>query len=281
MSQVDLHTHSTASDGKLSPADIVRKAAELGLTVLSLTDHDSVEGIPPAMEAAGEFPQLTFIPGVELSTDVPRGEVHILGYFIDHTDPLLLARLENLRDSRVGRARKMVDKLRKLGLNIEWKRVQEIAGAGAVGRPHVAEAMMEKGYIASFQEAFSKYIGRNGPAYVEREKITPMEAVELILQVKGLPVMAHPLTTDEPEQAVAQLKTAGLVGIEAYYDACPPPGVERLVGLARHHNLIATGGSDFHGIDYNTETMMGGSCVPLEAARKLIDLAKERRLKLS
>ncbi len=251
------------------------------MTVLSLTDHDSVEGIPPAMEAAGEFPQLTFIPGVELSTDVPQGEVHILGYFIDHTDPVLLARLENLRESRVGRARKMVDKLRKLGLNIEWKRVQEIAGAGAVGRPHVAQAMMEKGYIASFQEAFSKYIGRDGPAYVEREKITPVEAVELILQVKGLPVMAHPLTTDEPEQAVAELKTAGLVGIEAYYDACPPPGVERLVGLARHHNLIATGGSDFHGIDYNTETMMGGSCVPLASARKLIALAKQRSLKLS
>ncbi|MBI2831277.1 MAG: PHP domain-containing protein [Chloroflexi bacterium] len=277
--EVDLHTHSIASDGKLSPADVVRKAAELGVTVLSLCDHDSVDGIAEAIAAARSFPQLTFIPGVELSTDVPHGEVHILGYFIDYTDAGLLARLETLRDSRIGRARKMVEKLRKLGINIEWKRVQEIAGSGAVGRPHVAQAMLEKGYLASFQEAFVKYIGRDGPAYVEREKITPVEAVELVVEVNGLPVMAHPLTAGDLEPMVGELKAAGLVGLEAYYDACPAEGVKRLVNLAREHNLIATGGSDFHGIDYSAETMLGGSCVPVESAEQLIALAKQRNLK--
>ena len=170
----------------------------------------------------------------------------------------------------------MVTKLGNLGVHIDWQRVQEIAGSGSIGRPHIAQAMLEKGYIASIKEAFTKYISRNGPAYVEREKMTPAEAVELILQAKGLPVLAHPLTINDPETMVVELKAAGLIGIEAYYNGYTGDEINRLVALADRHNLIATGGSDYHGLDTATETMIGGVDVPMESAEQLIALAEQR-----
>ncbi len=281
MSQVDLHVHTTASDGKFTPSDIVRKSAALGLTVISICDHDTVNGIAEALTAAQNFSGLRVIPGVEISTDVPHGEVHVLGYFIDYFDEKLLTKLEKMRNSRQIRAQRMVEKLGSLGIHIEWQRVREIAGSGAIGRPHVAQAMVEKGYITSPKEAFAKYIGRDGPAYVEREKLTPVETVELILQSKGLPVLAHPMTLNEPESMVIELKAAGLVGVEAYYDGHAAEDVESMVSLAKRHNLIATGGSDYHGQDESNETMIGGANVPLESAERLITLAKSLQLKLA
>ncbi len=280
MSRVDLHIHSNASDGLLSPAEVVRKAARLGLTFIAITDHDSVEGIVPALEAAKTFPQLTVIPGVEVSTDIPKGEVHVLGYYPDYTSPELLATLEKMRYSRRGRAQRMVAKLRDLGIRINWQRVQEIAGSSSIGRPHIAQAMLEKGYIASIKEAFTKYISRDGPAYVEREKMSPAEAVELILQAKGLPVLAHPFTIDDPERMIVELKAAGLVGIEAYYNSYTPEEVNKLVTLAERHGLIVSGGSDYHGLDDSNETMIGGANVPTESAKQLIALAEQRAIKL-
>lgn len=280
MPKVDLHIHSTASDGLLSPADIVRKSAA-GLTTIALADHDTVDGIAPALEAAKAFPELRVIPCVEISTDVPAGEVHVLGYFVDYTDHELLAALEKMRNSRWQRAQGMVAKLRDLGYYIEWERVQEIAGSGALGRPHIAQAMLDKGYIDSFKEAFTKYIGHGGPAYVEREKMTPAEAVKLILQTGGLPVLAHPLTAPEPEAMVAELKAVGLVGIEAYYKDYTNEEINRLVSLADRHGLITTGGSDYHGLDASTETMIGGVDVPIESVEQLVALAEQRRIKLA
>jgi len=279
MSKVDLHIHSTASDGQLEPEDIVRKSAESGLTVIAIADHDSVDGIASALVAAKAFPWLKVIPCVELSTDVPSGEVHILGYFIDYTSQELLATLKRLRNSRRERAKGMVAKLGSLGIHIEWQRVQEIAGSGSIGRPHIAQAMLEKGYIASLKEAFTEYIGRGGPAYVEREKMTPVEAVELILQAKGLPVLAHPFTINDPETLVIELKAAGLVGIEAYYDGYTADEISRLVNLADKYGLIASGGSDYHGLDVSSETMIGGADVPIKSAEQLIALAERRLLK--
>jgi len=174
----------------------------------------------------------------------------------------------------------MIAKLGELGIHIKWQRVQEIAGSGSIGRPHIAQAMLEKGYIASLKEAFTKYIGRDGPAYVEREKMTPVEAVELILLAKGLPVLAHPFTINDPETMVIELKAAGLVGIEAYYDSYTAEEIDRLVSLADRHNLIATGGSDYHGLEASTETMIGGANVPIESAEQLIALAEQRAQKL-
>ncbi|MFC1929192.1 PHP domain-containing protein [Chloroflexota bacterium] len=281
MSKVDLHIHSTASDGQLSPAEVVGKSAEAGLTVIAITDHDTVDGITPALEAAKTLPKLKVIPGVEISTDIPKGEVHVLGYYIDYTSPELLTNLERMRYSRQGRAQGMVAKLRDLGIRIEWQRVQEIVGSSSIGRPHIAQAMLEKGYIASIKEAFTKYISREGPAYVEREKMSPVEAVELILQAKGLPVLAHPFTVNDPETLVIELKAAGLVGIEAYYNAYTPEEINRLLSLADKYGLIATGGSDYHGLDASAETMIGGANVPIESAEQLIALAEQRAIRLA
>lgn len=276
MSRVDLHIHSNASDGKLSPEAIVNLAAELGLKYIALTDHDSVAGVPSALETARAFPELTLIPGVEISTDVPEGEVHILGYFIDFADKELGQSLEKFRDSRQGRAQGMIAKLAKLGVNIDWGRVQELAGDGVIGRPHIARAMLEKGYIASFEEAFEKYIGHGGPAYVERDKMTPAEAVALVRRARGLPVLAHPFTVTAPEVLVKKLKITGLVGLEAYYKDASRENVKAMLRLAEKYGLIATGGSDYHGIGNSAEVKLGGVDVPLQAAEKLIALARDR-----
>ena len=278
-SKVDLHIHSTSSDGQLSPAEVVRKSAEARLTVIALTDHDTVDGIIPALEAARAFPRLKVIPGVEINTDVPTGEAHVLGYFIDYTRPELQTTLNRMRDSRYKRAQGMVTKLRNLGAPIEWGHVQEIAGDSPIGRPHIAQAMLAIGYITSFKEAFTKYISRNGRAYVERDKMSPGEAVELVLRANGLPVLAHPLTISDPETMVIELKAAGLVGMEVYYKDYTEAETSRLVSLAKRHNLITTGGSDYHGLDDSTETMIGGAEVPLESAEQLIALAEQRTLK--
>ncbi len=281
MGKIDLHVHSTASDGRLSPEEIVRKAEELRLSAMALTDHDSVDGIAPALRVARTFPRLKFIPGVEVSTDVPSGEVHVLGYFIDYNNHELLASLARFRNSRQARAQGIIAKLADFGIRIEWSRVLEIAGDGSVGRPHIARAMLEKGYITSIKEAFDKYISRDGPAYVEREKMTPAEAAELIVRTDGLPVMAHPFTVADPEAMIVELKAAGLAGIEAYYNGYTADETSQLVRLAEEHGLIVTGGSDYHGLGGSDETDMGGTAVPEDSVEQLIALAKKRNLELA
>jgi len=281
VSKVDLHIHSTASDGRHSPQEIVRKAAGLGLEVIALSDHDSVDGIAPALEEARKLDRLKFIPAVEVSTDVPSGEVHVLGYFIDYASEELASALERFRDSREGRAQGMVDRLSGLGIHISWERVREIAGSGAVGRPHVAQAMLEKGYIRSIGEAFDRYIARDGPAYVEREKMTPVEAVQLILRSRGVAVMAHPFTVPDPEATIVEMKAAGMAGIEAYYGNYTDEDVGTLIALAKNHGLLVTGGSDYHGLDESKETLMGGVEVPMEAVEKLIAQAEPKMIKLA
>lgn len=280
MNQVDLHLHTTASDGRLTPAELVSKAAETGLTVIAVTDHDTVDGIPAALEAAASFPGLTVIPGIELSTDITGlaptdTETHVLGYFIDHEDPALLAELVRFRDSRVGRARRMVENLNGMGVPVTWDRVAEIAGDASIGRPHIARAMVETGAIEQFEDAFNGFIETGGPAYAEREKLTPADAVALIIRFGGIPVLAHPITTGNPAFMAAHLKEAGLVGMEAYYHENTPEQTEELLALAEKLGLIATGGSDFHGSE-QSGGRLGGTYVPLEAARRLIDLGKAR-----
>jgi predicted metal-dependent phosphoesterase TrpH len=299
MSKVDLHLHSCVSDGRYTPAEVVSKAAGLGLSFIALTDHDNVDGLTSALEAARNYPGLKVIPGVEISTvimanrdtkrtirllngntiDEPGGEVHILGYFLDYTNRELLATLKTMRESREQRAEGMVTKLTDLGMPIEWKRVQEIAGDGSIGRPHIAQALLEKGYISTLREAFEKYIAFGGPAYVQREKLSPVEAVELLLRANGLPVLAHPLTNNIPETLIASLKNSGLVGIETYYGRYNPDEIKRLLNLADKYGLIATGGSDYHGLDDNAETMMGWPDVPLAAAERLMALADKQTVK--
>jgi predicted metal-dependent phosphoesterase TrpH len=274
--KADLHIHSTASDGKLTPADVVLEAARRGLSFIALADHDNIDGIASAQAAASAFPQLKVIPGIEISTEAAQGEVHVLGYFVDYTNPEFNAALDRFKNSRLQRGQKMVTKLEKLGIHLDWQRVTEIAGGSTIGRPHIAQAMMEKGYVTSFKQAFIEYLAHNRPAYVERDKMTPQEAVALIIKAKGLPVLAHPLTLPDPEVLIAELKGGGLVGLEAYYNGYTPEEVSRLLALADKYQLIATGGSDYHGIE-DTETAIGDSGLPMEAVEKLIALAKERK----
>lgn len=281
MGVVDLHVHSTASDGKFSPEEVVRKAAKVGIRYLALADHDSVDGIGPALQAARAFPRMRILPCVEISTDVPAGEVHVLGFFIDYTDENLKATLKKFRESRLNRGEKMVRKLGTLGVHIRWERVKEIAGSGAVGRPHIAQAMLEKGYIKNMREAFQKYIGREGPAYVEREKMTPVEAVGQVLKYGGLPVLAHPLSTKGAEAWVTELKMMGLAGIEVYCNNHTAEDMKTLLGLAIKYDLLTSGGSDFHGLGTEIEAPLGGVNVPVECAERLIAVAQERGLRLT
>ncbi len=279
MPKVDLHVHSSVSDGVLKPAGVIEKAVELGLTAISLTDHDNVDSIAPALKAAKKHPSLTFIPGLEISTDTSTGEVHILGYFIDHTNKDLLASLKRMRSSRLGRARKMIEKLDKLGMPVEWDKVREISGNGSVGRPHIARALLEKGYIATIKEAFSKYLAFGGPAYVPREKMTPAEAVDLIIKAGGLAVLAHPLNMSNLDRLLRALAKSGLSGLEAYYKDYTVEDRESLARLAEKHGLITTGGTDYHGLDDNTEVMMGEAGVPPYVVDNLTALAERRTLK--
>lgn len=276
--KADLHLHTTASDGRLSPQEIVRKASQLGLDVIAITDHDSVEGIPPALEAAKSFPQLLVIPGVEINTDMPRGEAHILGYFIDYHDPELNHSLKELRNSRYERGRKMIAKLADIGIEIDWERVLELATGGTIGRPHIAQAMVERGYISSLHEAFAKYIGRNGPAYIERKKLTPLDAVELILNAGGLPFLAHPADIEYLEAFVSQLKEAGMAGLEVYYAKYSPSKIGRLQALAKKYDLIASGGSDYHGLDNTIGANIGSVDLPPNLVEQFISLAERRRM---
>ena len=273
--RVDLHLHTTASDGLLSAWELVQIAAEQGVGVIAITDHDTVTGIEPALFAAECFPYVRVIPGVEINTDLPKGEVHILGYFIDYKNETLLKSLSDLRNSRITRARKMVDKLKELGFPLEWERVLEIANGGSIGRPHIAQAMYELNHISTLQDAYDKYIGRNGPAYAERERVSPKEAVELIVQAGGIPVLAHPAKMADLEQTIVELKTAGLAGIETYYDGYEKDTIYRLRKLARTHGIITTGGSDFHGFDDEHETPLGEAKVPFACAQRLISLARK------
>jgi len=276
MSRVDLHVHTTASDGKFTPAEIVCKAREAGLLYIGICDHDSIDGVAKAQEAVLKNPGLTVIEGVEINTDVPAGELHILGYYYDPDNLELIQTLERLRNCRIERAQKMINKLRKMGLKIDFLRVEELAGDGAIGRPHIAQAMLEKGYINSFREAFTKYITRGGPAYVERDKITPIEAIQLILRAGGIPVLAHPLAFENFEAIIGDLKLGGLAGMEVYYNNYDPEQIKKLLQIAEQYDLIPTGGSDFHGLDAMNESPLGTVEVPLESVERLIELNRQR-----
>lgn len=272
----DLHVHTTASDGKYSPTEIVALAAAKGLRYLGITDHDSTEGLSEAQATVRRYPSLTLFPGVEVSTDIPHGEVHILGYFVDYPNAVFQEALARLRNSRIDRAKRMVAKLANLGVYLPWERVHQVAGAGSVGRPHIAQVMVEYGYVPSIQEAFTHYIGRNAPAYAEREKFTPVEAVEFIVRAAGLPILAHPADIENLEGQLVDLRRAGLVGMEAYYDGYFPEIKEWLAAVAQEHGLIACGGSDFHGLPTRDETPLGEVDVPREAAEGLLALVQKR-----
>ncbi len=274
---VDLHTHSTASDGVYAPAELLQHAKDVGLRVLALTDHDNTGGLQEAAQAAAKL-DIDFIPGIEINTDVAGGEVHVLGYFPEYERPAFQAVLKVLRDARERRGQRMVELLNEQGISISWERVREIA-QGSVGRPHVAEALLEAGYVQSIGEAFDTYIGRGCYAYVPHYKLAPEDAVRLIASANGLPVIAHPLELpglDELRNRLPGLCKAGMVGLETYYGPYNSEEEQVLRALADEYHLIPTGGSDFHGPGIHP-TPLGGRPVPYETVERLKAAAQQRR----
>lgn len=253
-SQIDMHTHSIASDGTFTPAKVAQKVQEAGLKAWALTDHDNVNGIAEAAMASDEL-GLEFVPGIEISAEFPRpGWMHVLGYFVDYEDAEFLKALEDLQESRRDRNPRIIAKLNELGLAITMEEVQEEAGGpGAqVGRPHFAAVMVAKGLVSSTQEAFDNYLAKGKPAYAEKRRLSAKESVELILSAGGIPVLAHPfsLMKDDGEplaQVLKELEGYGLMGVEAHYPLHDPEFTQRLLDLAQELDLIVTGGSDFHG----------------------------------
>jgi len=270
---VDLHVHTTFSDGRLTPAEIVSLAVKQGLKAIAITDHDTVDGIVPALRAAEQFPQLTVIPGIEINTDTDNGEVHVLGYFIDYTDKKLITELDSIRNGRQYRARHMLDKLRHLNRPLQWENVERIASGAPICRPHIARAMIDAGYIKSIKEAFDTYIGYDCPAYVERKKLFPDEAVQLILNAHGLPVLAHPADIENLDELLSRLKKSGLAGIEVYYKNYTRAIIQKLLNLSHKYSLTATGGTDYHGFGDVQEIMLGKTRVPYQCLQKLRALA--------
>ncbi|MFF9499209.1 PHP domain-containing protein [Streptomyces sp. NPDC014656] len=248
--RIDLHSHSTASDGTDTPAELVRNAAAAGLDVVALTDHDTTRGHAEAIAAAPEG--LTVVPGAELSCRLDGIGLHMLAYLFDPEEPALLAERELVRDDRVPRARAMVDKLRLLGVPVTWEQVARIAGDGSVGRPHVAEALVELGVVPDVSGAFTtEWIADGGRAHVEKHELDPADAIRLVKAAGGVTVLAHPAAVKRgqvvPESAVAALAEAGLDGIEVDHMDHDGPTRARLRGLAKELGLLVTGSSDYHG----------------------------------
>ena len=280
---VDLHMHTTASDGRLTPTELVQLAASKGLQTISVSDHDTTAGLVEAQRAVDTIPGMRLIPGVELSCDVPGGEVHMLGYFMDVDDPGFQDILATFREGRLARGEGMVKKLAEFGMHIEWERVLEIAGDASVGRPHVADALVEAGYFTERSDAFREYLGRNGKAYVERSKLTPPDAVKLLNDVGGVAVFAHPWferrgNEPEPEQSlidtVEELKAAGLHGMEVHYSMYDEATVDWLADVARAYDLIPGGGSDYHHSGNSKEPLPGVNGPPMESVERLEEAAR-------
>ena len=273
MARGDFHTHSTKSDGLLAPAELVRRAAANGVAVLALTDHDTTAGVPEAAAAAPLG--LRLIPGVELSADLPEGgDAHILGYFRSIDQPRLQTQLATYREGRMARGRTMLDKLAALEMPLEWERLLAIAGEAAVGRPHVALAMVEAGYVDSVREAFDRYLHTGGPADAQREKLDPEEAVGLVRECGGVAALAHPSFLDDVDAALDRLIPAGLQGLEVYYKNYTPEEVDGFRRLAEERGLTPTGGSDYHGL-HDDEREPGDIPLP-EAAREAFLTLLER-----
>lgn len=267
-SPIELHSHSTASDGTYPPARVVAMAAARGVRVLALTDHDTTAGIDEAAIAATRF-GMTLIPGVELTCSVERGEVHLLGYFVAVGNDTFQKRLARLRGARDKRGQAIVKRLNDIGIPVRWERVKAIAGDGAVGRPHVGRALIEVGAVATVGEAFDRYIGRGRPAFVERQQFSPVEAVELVHAAGGAPVLAHPLSVADLDATLAEMIPAGLLGIEAYYGAYSPDERASLAKIAARHDLLTTVGSDFHG-DMHGGALIGGTSGPSDILDRLV-----------
>ncbi|QGG49335.1 PHP domain-containing protein [Heliorestis convoluta] len=277
MDYIDLHTHSTASDGTFRPSELVQKAKAEGVSVLAITDHDTVDGVEEA-QTWGRLLGIEVIGGVELSVNYNNQEMHILGYHVDRKNPLLLEGLHKLRHYRDIRNPLMIERLQKMGISITLEEVEEMARGQIVGRPHFAQVLMRKGIVSSTAEAFERFLGAGQAAYVKKEKLTPQEGIELLKQAGAIPVLAHPIYLEKQEKEsfsaiLGELVSYGLRGIEAYYPEHSAEDVKKFVSLAQEHHLLITGGSDFHGSN-KPKTRLGrimynGKPIPSSVTKKM------------
>ena len=258
---IDLHIHTTASDGSLAPAEVVREAAGAGLSVVAIADHDTMRGVPEALGAQEEH-GVVVVPAVEMSASHPLGEPHILGYWIDHDDPVFQAFLERPRSSRIPRIIEMCKRLRDLGLEVRPEEVfEEAGGADAVGRPHLARVLIAKGYVRDVEEAFQRYLKQGAPAYAERVRNGTRETLDMIRRCGGVSVIAHPGLIRDPELLDCLIRE-GAMGIEVLCHEHNGEAVERYSRLADRHGLIKTGGSDYHGDMLGQPFRLGDLQVP-------------------
>ena len=248
---IDLHVHTTCSDGTFSPEEVVRLAATRGLTALAITDHDTVLGVPAAAQE-GDKHGIEVVPGLEISSQWNHGIMHILGYFIDIDHPELRKVLDFLKEGREARTPRIVSRLQQLGVNVSVEEIEQEAGEGVPGRPHVANVMVRRNLVTDRQQAFDLYLRKGAPAYVDKVKLPPLESLELINKVGGVAVLAHPYSLEQAdssglEKILKHLVPNGLKGIEAYYPKHTPEQTRIYIELAKKLDLVVTGGTDFHG----------------------------------
>ena len=279
---IDLHIHTTASDGTLTPAQVVSHARHLKLKAIAITDHDTVAGSKDAL-SSGIPPSLGFITGVEISSTPPpfysgSGSFHLLGYSMHLEDPELNRTLEQLQQARKNRNPAIIDRLNALGISITLDEVRNEAGEGQLGRPHIAQLMVKKKVVASIDEAFDRYLGTGKPAYVDKQRVDCFQAIEIILNAGGVPVLAHPglldyKTENQLDLLIGKLKKAGIQGVEVYYSGHTPDQTRLYAKLAQRHDLLMTGGSDFHGAiqpEIEMGSGLGDLIVPYDLFEKLI-----------
>jgi predicted metal-dependent phosphoesterase TrpH len=272
--EVDLHLHTTASDGTLTPKQLIDQISSTTLQTVAVTDHDSTNGVAEAIETANVYPHLSVIPGIELGTATDDSDLHLIGYFIDPQNSKLQTKLEQFRIERVDAARAMVDKLAEIKRPVSWERVIEMA-KGSVGRPHIARAMVEAGHADTVAEAFDRFLGDNGIARIPRPKLHPVQALEMIHSAGGIGAIAHPRTVNKLDSLVKQLVEAGLVGIEVYAEKYASDRRDSYLDIATRHNLVPSGGTDYHALGAKNETVPGTNGPPPDTVSKLLDRAKK------
>ncbi len=269
----DLHIHTYYSDGTMSPAEVVADALHCGIQCIAITDHDTVEGISPAIEAARGH-DLEVLPGIELSSEINGKDVHMLGYLFNWQDAALIEHLTKMQDARAERMKKMIQKLQALGIqDISFEEISGSAKTKALGRPHLAAALLEKRIVGSMRAAFDKFLAEGAPAYVPKFKQTPQEAIKLIKSVGGIAVLAHPMLSNVDE-LIPSLVQAGLGGLEVLYPNCSVSVMQFYEGLARKHHLVVTGGSDAHG-EAKKHPFIGKTRIPYDLVEKLKQAAQE------
>lgn len=272
MPRIDLHLHTTFSDGSFTPHQVLTMAHHAGLSTIAITDHDTTDGLPEALSRAPAL-NLQIIPGIEISSCFRKLETHILGYFIAWQDPTLQHRLIGMRESRCTRISKIISKLTQLGLPLTEGEVSEVAGVGSTGRPHIAQVILAKGYVTSVKEAFKRYLGQGAEAFVPRDLPNAAEVISWIREVGGVAVLAHPSWVEDKREGLQPfceaLKECGLHGLEVFYSSHTPKQVSEYLTLAKKLDLLVTGGSDFHG-SVKPEVRIGVGRGNLKVSAKLL-----------